>query len=182
VIHYNMFYVPIVIIQCENWNEKRKKLNDIFALHEKYCILDNGDDCATDYFSSIENPKLEYTNEISLIFHEEIMMFKNKFDIDNSFELDLTSAWFEVSNYGDCHSSHTHGNSGYSAVCYIDYDSKAHTPTFFTAPFKNFLNGASIDHAPPNIQEGSLIFFHHQYIIIRNLIEVKYQEKFYPLI
>lgn len=153
-----MFYVPIIIIQCEDWNEKKEKLEKIFEERKKYISRNNNDDCNTDFFQKNVKFRQEY-EEITKIFSDELLIMKNEFKLKDSLNLYITTSWFEVSNYGDCHNAHTHGNSGYSAVCYIDYNPDLHTPTVFISPFKNFLDGDDMEHTPKNIQEGTLIFF-----------------------
>ena len=67
-------------------------------------------------------------------------------------------SWFETSSQGDYHGIHTHGLVGYSAVCFIDYDSDEHTATQFVSSFNNLLTGEALQHSP-EVNEGSLIFF-----------------------
>ena len=151
----NMFYVPLILIQCEEWHKKKKKIEEIYKKQKKYIDHFGNDDCKTDYFDVKENSKLAWNDQIDDIFFEELSIVKKQLDLD----LHVTLSWFEVSDYGDCHNAHTHGNSGYSAVCYVDYNSEFHKPTIFLSPFKNFIDGSDLEYAPSNIEEGSLLFF-----------------------
>ena len=49
--------------------------------------------------------------------------------------------------------------TGFSSVCFVEYDENVHTPTKFISPYSNFVNGSCLDHSPKNVIEGSLIFF-----------------------
>ena len=155
----NMFYVPLILIQCEEWYKKKKKIEEIYERQKNYIVSNNGDDCNTDFFFTQKNTELNWKNQIPDIFSKELSVFKNQLKFNTSVDFLIEDSWFEISNYGDCHTAHSHGTIGYSAVCYIDYDMKLHTSTIFISPFKDFLNGKDLLFAPEDVQEGSLLFF-----------------------
>ena len=149
-----MFYVPLCHIKICNWEDKKQLLLELFSKNENnmYQL-----DTKTDFIYQKNNNKEGlYNNEVLKILNDEIMGFKTA---NNFNEVKIYSSWFEKSNLSDYHGVHNHGAIGYSAVCFIKYDSKVHTPTKFHSPFGDFLYGDMMHYLPPNIEEGSLIFF-----------------------
>jgi len=145
-----MFFVPLIHIEVRNWKEKKKELN---RLYEKRKLNHDGT-IHTDYHSQLNDCKFDCNEILEKLFQEELKELYNHIDV--SFKID--SSWFETAEKGDLHLVHNHGSTGYSAVCYIDYDQEKHTPTHFIAPFSNFMNGNILEYKP-NVFEGSLIFF-----------------------
>ena len=154
----NMFYVPAILIQCKDWDDKKKKIERIYEKQKPYFRY-NSDDCSTDFFSIKDNVNLNWKDHVADIFFEELLSLKKQLNLSTAINLQVKASWFEIANHGDCHNAHTHGNSGYSAVCYIEYSPDLHTPTIFISPFKNFLDGSDLEFTPKDIKEGSLIFF-----------------------
>lgn len=56
------------------------------------------------------------------------------------------------------HSAHNHGSTGFSSVCFIEYDKKFHKPTTFICPFQDFITG-QFNFYEPDVNEGDIIFF-----------------------
>lgn len=143
----NMFAVPIVHIQVSNWKNKKKKLLDLFHSIK----MNYRDDVWTNYHD--DNTAMNH--DVKMILEEDIIEFHK---IIGFRETQIASSWFEQSKTNNQHNVHTHGAYGYSSVCFIEYDKEYHTPTQFTAPFLNFLDGNILSYSP-KVDEGSLIFF-----------------------
>jgi hypothetical protein len=143
----NMFYVPIAHVQVDDWENKKKKLIELY----KQVEIENKDNVWTNYYkdSHILN------QSVSEILKDEIVEFHKFFGFIKS---QISSSWFEKSLKNNSHRAHNHGSLGYSAVCFVEYDKTCHIPTNFVAPFLNFLDGMVLNYMP-KIDEGSLIFF-----------------------
>lgn len=142
----NMFYIPILKIQCKDWENKKAQLIRI-SENLKFTNYQ----LKTDFFDdSVKN-----ISTISEIFSDEIAIAQNKFGFTHS---KITHSWFEEALFGGQHKPHTHSNKGYSAVCYLMFDFLNHKPTTFIAPFHNFLDGEALEYTP-EVKEGTIIFF-----------------------
>jgi len=153
--HYrtNMFEVPFVHFKVSNWESKKEKLISLMNTLE---YEKRTNELITDFHLQKNSINFQYNVEIANIFLDELSLFKEYFEFNN---VELTSSWFEISNEKSHHTAHNHGATGYSSVCFIEYDSNFHTPTKFIGPFNSFIDGQVLTFTPDNIKEGSLIFF-----------------------
>lgn len=161
----NMFEIPFLKIEVSDWELKKEKLKSLMKESE---FEQRSNNLVTDFNIQSENSKFRYNSEIGNLFLEELLFFKEYFGFR---EVYLSSSWFEISNKNSHHTTHNHGATGYSSVCFIDYDSNLHTPTKFISPFNNFIDGQVINYTPEDIKEGSLIFFPsliHHYTVPHN--------------
>ena len=149
----NMFEVPFLHLESVNWNLKKEKL---ISLMNESNFEERNNNLVTDFNFQNRNDNFEYNREIENIFSDELFLFKEHFQFTNVY---LTSSWFEISNKNSHHTTHNHGATGYSSVCFIEYDSNFHTPTKFISPFNSFIDGQVLTFTPDEIEEGSLIFF-----------------------
>lgn len=141
-----MFNIPLFIISCENWDDKKQALKQFYSdnsLQENSSIL-------TDFFK-----KREYHYIIFDLFYKEMEKFRLNFNFNS---ISIKDVWFEKALKGMYHGIHNHGTIGYSSVCYINYNNKLHTPLTFVSPFDNFLNGELLSFTP-DISEGDILFF-----------------------
>jgi len=155
--HDTMFTVPFLHVEVRNWNIKKKQLKDLYYSTLVVHSIDKGEYVNTNYHTldlKSQNYKL-YLNNIQSILDEEIKYFKDYFNIQTH---TMKSAWFEQALQYQFHEVHNHGTTGYSSVCFIDYDTSVHTPTKFLSPFDHFLTGEHMLYTP-DVTEGSLIFF-----------------------
>jgi len=152
----DMFQVPFLHLDVENWEDKKDIILSSFNIniHEN----DEDDEVSTDYFYKVETKNnVDIDNKfISTVLESEINNFSNYFNF-SSCEILLT--WFQKSIAGQQHIIHNHGSLGYSAVCYVEYDPKFHKPTTFVSPFNNFIDGTALIYEPEQIREGSIVFF-----------------------
>jgi hypothetical protein len=143
----NMFYVPIVHIQCRDWNKKQKKLMKLFDQVE----IEFKDGSWTNYYNNCK----QLNKDIQTLFDEELESFLDHIDIGTK---KIHSSWFEASVKGGYHKPHTHGATGYSAVCYVKYDPEEHTPVTFVSPFFDFCTANTLEYVH-TVDEGSILFF-----------------------
>ena len=142
----NMFQIPLLHVEVSKWAEKKKKLIDLFN------SLNVGYDQTvwTNYHTDLT----PLNETIQDILKEDIDKFNDSFQCSSI----IGDSWFEKALKSDFHLPHNHGPFGFSAVCYVKYDNKVHTPTEFVGPFSNFIDGCTLTHIP-QVKEGSLIFF-----------------------
>ena len=145
-----MFQVPLFLIQCEKWRSKKTKLLTLFSnlslndFHSK--------NLKTDFHNGI---CASQDQDLEKIFSKELDLLKKELCVPN---LKISRSWFEKTEQGGSHGIHNHGATGYSAVCFVEYDSKEHTGTRFVSPFNNFLTGNALTFHTI-VEEGTLIFF-----------------------
>ena len=151
-----MFYVPYLHLKVWDWEIKKEKLLKLINNENLSEVED--DNTTTDYHYQQENKQnyKSYIQEVQDILDEELNVFVDHFGLD---ECQITNSWFELSKKNQYHEVHNHGPTGFSSVCFVDYDEDVHTPTKFIGPFLNFRNGNHIEFIPNNISEGSIIFF-----------------------
>jgi hypothetical protein len=143
----NIFTVPLIKTQIKNWENKKIKLLE-------YCNNLNtidGEFLKTNYFSG---SNLDLVN-IKEILSEEIKEFNDTFNLN----VKVTSSWVEKQYKGMCHKIHNHGQTGFSAVCFIDFCPFEHQATTFISPFSDFIYGYILSHIPQDVVEGTLLFF-----------------------
>ena len=91
---------------------------------------------------------------VTSILEEEL----SEFMIQTGGVVSVNGSWIERSTKGMHHNIHNHGATGYSAACYVCYNSNIHSPTQFVSPFNNPITGEVI-HYEPDVEEGHLILF-----------------------
>lgn len=154
------FSVPIFHYKISNWRGKKENLLKIYNSRikqkEKFKVSEgkeNSLDVETDFHFNYDNSSDQYSNQIEKILQDELDAFAE----DSGLEIEVHNCWFEKAEKHKFHPCHNHGSTGYSAVCFINFDPKYHTPTVFINPItadddiSNFI--------PPKVREGSLIFF-----------------------
>ena len=151
-----MFEVPLLHLQVKNWEKKKKILFEMaktsdFIMAEEYCSK-----VKSDYHKQNNAKSMgKHNNKVLEVLEEEMEIFCNYFEFNSC---TIKSSWFESADQGNYHGIHNHGTTGYSSVCYIDYNKSVHTPTQFVSPFHNFLTGELLQYEP-EVEEGSIIFF-----------------------
>lgn len=155
-----MFHIPIFHFEIRNWDTKKKKLLDLFERNKDDFGIVFLDDVTTNFHSLNKNIEKseEHSNEVTEILHDDIQMFLKAINVESG---KVVKSWFEhsVANSSMYHKPHNHGSSGYSSVCFIEYDEQVHSPTQFIAPFYNFFTGETLNYTPHDVKSGSIIFF-----------------------
>jgi hypothetical protein len=148
-----IFTVPFLHLRVDDWSEKKE---DILKLCiDKNLELRKDDFVNSDYHLLIDNKLPNYSERVGEILKQEIKTFNEIFNVNYK----IKNSWFEKASKEQHHTVHNHGMTGFSSVCFVEYDENVHTPTKFISPYSNFVNGSCLDHSPKNVIEGSLIFF-----------------------
>lgn len=156
-----LYSVPLLHLKVKNWEEKKKLIWDLYEsrISNPEVFKKTGRssyDVETDYHAnfSVESHR-DLANLIDEVLDEELNVISSVYDsgilVDN--------CWFEKSVRGKFHSTHNHGNRGLSAVLFMKFDPKHHTPTVFLNPFESDSPISPHNEMPPGIREGSLIVF-----------------------
>ena len=149
-----MFKVPLLHLQVSNWETKKEILFEMAKTSNLMMFEEST--VKSDYHEENNAQSMgKHNNKVLEVLEEEIEIFCNYFEFNSCV---IKSSWFEVADQMHYHGIHNHGSTGYSSVCYIDYDKSAHTPTQFVSPFHNFLTGELLQYMP-EVEEGSIIFF-----------------------
>ena len=148
----DVFAIKFAHIKVNNWKEKKKlilaKMGNVTRED-----IPRGEFLETNYHSLRREGPDEMN--VTTILEEEL----TEFMIQVGGVVKVNTSWIERSTKGMSHSVHNHGQLGYSAACYVTYDSEKHTPTQFIAPFCHPINGDIIQYEPPNVKECDLILF-----------------------
>tara|TARA_B100000902_G_scaffold67021_1_gene73326 strand:+ start:4071 stop:4640 length:570 start_codon:yes stop_codon:yes gene_type:complete len=143
-----IFDFPIYHRTLLNWEEKKDQLLELRSKYLRHIKVEN---IITDYRSTNN-----YSEKVYEILRKDVNSFYNEFRLENYF---IRNSWIEVAEKNMDHKIHNHGATGFSAVVYMDYNPKYHTPTHFLSPFGDFETGTSRVFVPPKIAEGSIIIF-----------------------
>lgn len=133
------FSVPIYKYKVQNWDVKKKRLLDLFDSFEHRVVVN--------VITSPFDIKTDILSEEIKIFEKEVGM--------NFYSSEI---WFQKYNHNMDHPVHTHGPTGFSVICFIEYDKNNHKPTTFVSPFSNNFNG-ELTRYTPDVEEGDIIFF-----------------------
>ena len=171
----NIFSIPILTLKVKDWDKKGKYLmNHYLKQSDSSKLYKRNGELLTSYHSvgdmkSVEELKAiaeeqnEFCRNLQDIFEEELSLIYDKmvkpYDRLSLRELKIGSAWFQNQNNGTSHSIHTHGSNGLSAVCYVKYDKKYHTPTIFLSPHFNTITNTNMNWSPKECVEGTLVIF-----------------------
>ena len=152
-ILFPVFSIPLYITKVSDWELKKQKIVSNCKLLNRITQKDQTNEfIETDFYINQKNDALD----VGKIFSNEI---KNFCSAINANKYTVRRSWIERQQTNMYHLVHNHGSLGYSAVCYLEYDSRHHQPLHFVAPFCNFKNGEQIDYCPENIEESSLLIF-----------------------
>jgi len=147
----DIFAIKFARIRVSDWEKKKNKIlkNAGELIHEKH---PKGEFLETNF---AEAKRWDDRMNVMEILDDEL----SEFMIGCGGRVLLNGSWLERSTKGMSHSIHNHGALGYSAACYVCYDSEVHTPTQFIAPFNNPIDGMVTQYEPDDIEEGDLILF-----------------------
>jgi len=153
--YVDMFKIPLLHLEVTDWETKKEQLKELFDFRGYNNTEVDG--MTSDYLYKVDSGNIQKNNdEIDRILLKEIGLFKDFFEFSDH---EIIISWFQRTLNGQYHGVHNHGSSGYTGVCYIDYDPKVHEPTKFIAPFNHFIRTDTLHFSPSNINEGSLVFF-----------------------
>jgi len=133
------FSVPIYNYKVKNWEIKKNKLLDLFNSFQHKVV------------GNVITSPIDIKTNILL---EEIKIFEE----DIKMKFSPSQVWFQKYENSMNHAVHTHGPTGFSSVCFVEYDKNFHKPTTFISPFGNYITG-ELERYEPDVEEGDIIFF-----------------------
>lgn len=133
------FSVPIFKYKVQNWNIKKKQLLNLFNNLEHKVI------------SNVITSSIDIKTNILL---EEVKIFEKEIGIN----FYSTEVWFQKYDISMNQAVHTHGSTGFSSVCFIEYNKNKHKSTTFVSPFGDYITGELVRYEP-EVEEGDIIFF-----------------------
>jgi hypothetical protein len=158
-----LYSVPLLHIKVENWEVKKQPFFDLYNQRKSNnkvfkSMGASSFEVETDYHQTMieENFDEDLRACIANNLCEELGIVTNVYDMD----VCLENCWFEKSVKGRAHPVHNHGHAGLSAVLFMKFDPKFHTPTVFLNPITASDGRCGPQNEmPPGIREGSLIVF-----------------------
>jgi len=171
----HIFSVPILTLKVKEWDKKSKYLMKCYVNQtESGDLYERGGEILTSYRNDHDmedseelnawiEKQDEFSQNIGNVFEEELSLIYDKmikpYDSLSSRKLKVESAWFQNQNNGTSHSIHTHGSIGLSAVCYVKYNKKYHTPTVFVSSIFNSIRNMNMEWSPKECTEGTMVIF-----------------------
>lgn len=165
-----MFSIPLLHIAVRDWESKKQQLLRIYDYIQSNRKEQTENDVETDYHYNFETPDTCYSSEIASILNEELSIATfellladlneetlNNDEIKKPFFI-MENSWFERAAKYSSHQVHNHGPTGYSSVCYLQFDNEKHTPTHFLNPFIS-ANPCEQYFVPQGVGEGSILFW-----------------------
>jgi len=149
--YIDMFKIPLIHISAGNWIEKKQFLTTMMKAQQ---MKDTGI-IKTTYYDQKPESANYLSKRIATLFKDELSRY---LEITGLTDYQVDLAWFQQQDKNMFHEIHNHV-LGISAVCYLEYNSEIHTPTHFISPYNNLLRGGTEYFTPPDITEGSIIFF-----------------------
>lgn len=162
-----MFSIPILHLAVRDWENKKEQLFRIYNYIQSNRKEQISFDVETDYHYNLKTPDTCYSSEISSILSEELSIATNELLIGDLDEEDencqkpffvMENSWFEKASKYSSHQAHNHGPIGYSCVCYLQFNTEEHTPTYFLNPFIGS-NPSELSFIPQGVGEGSILFW-----------------------
>ena len=149
------FRIPMIIIPVMNWEKKKEYINlpEYTDAH-----LEQGVTVYTDFFDNYQSDtQPEYADRLFKALKPELEDFKcEKFLPEGPIQIPY--AWFQTALKGNRHALHNHGQTGFSAVLYYDFDPEQHQATTFYCPFNHYNTGSEMSFTP-RCNEGDLVIF-----------------------
>jgi hypothetical protein len=148
--------LPYSRFELKNFKSTKKKIK---TLIKKYPLTKEGVQnysSNTNLFNKDKDKHQQFIKEISLLVMDELEEFTKEIKKD----LKIIKAWSVRYKKGEDQIMHHHGDKGFTAVLYVEFDPTKHSPVIFKKPWPNLITGDLEFTAPyPNLQEGSLIIF-----------------------
>lgn len=144
-----MFQIPLVHLKVQNWQTKQEQLLNLLESIKPHVGFDS-----TLYTDFWNKSRPDYSAEVTNIFTHELAEAARII----GHRLDIKDVWFEITKKYNFHTPHNHGPTGFSAVCYIKYNQKAHSSITFLSPFNDFISGHELFYSP-ELNEGDILFF-----------------------
>ncbi len=147
-----IFDLPMKVLPVFSWDRKKE---EILALKTDNLKKVKHENIITDFRHSSKKSH-NYSKKLEEIFYDELQLIYREFNLKDYF---IRNSWMEVAEKTMNHAVHNHGAIGFSAVVFVDFDPKVHTPTQFISPYGDWETGTTKTFVPRGIEEGSLLVF-----------------------
>jgi hypothetical protein len=142
-----LFSYPSYQYQISDWNFKKKSLlNRINSQKFVRTPLQT-------FESDRSTNKKSYVHYLAELLSPEL----NEFCQEAEVTCMMTDAWTVRYHRGDYQTVHNHRSFGFSAILYLEYDPKVHTPTTFICPWQDPRNDTTTLICPQDVKEGTLV-------------------------
>lgn len=138
--------VPFYKYSLDNWEQVKSKI-----------------DTMVDESNFMRNPDQDFLSDrgTSEYYMEDMVDIIKPIVTDFVTEIhakkaDVFNLWTVKYNKHDYHAVHNHGQSGYTAVLYYEYDKIEHTPTYFLDPLPDPL-GTGTRFSSVDVKEGDIV-------------------------
>lgn len=144
----SLFTVPNFRYELKDWAFKKKSL--LRRLKPELFERDDRDF----YFSDRGPNKNSYIHYLNDLLAHELDIFQK----ESNCPCIITDAWTVKYNKGDHQTVHHHRSWGFSAILYVEFDSKYHEPTYFLCPWSIPEEDLTFI-GTPEVNEGTLFIF-----------------------
>jgi hypothetical protein len=152
----NMFDPPqLTKYKIENWkNIAGKKIREALPeLNDDQLCDDVNEDVYSDYYDYTPEELPDYAPAIIDVLKPYLQHFAERRPIE------IDSMWTQTAYKHQFHRVHNHGNMGWSAILYVDFDSKEHDGTVYYHALNDLREDSNIDVFQPKVKEGDLVIF-----------------------
>ena len=146
----NLFSVLVAQFSIPNWSELKSDIMNALP-KEKY---NNDNAIFSDYWDNLESD--EKPDYADLVMHSVMGALSQ---CAMSPDIDLIDMWYQKQYKGQYHTVHTHGNTGCSAILFVDFNDKIHKSTRFYNPYPNAILGGHLEDTTIDVKEGDLLVF-----------------------
>ena len=156
------FAIPFFKFSLDDWTQKKKIILDVLPDYKNYKLEKSNErgfgdvNHYSDYFENLDKSP-SYANAIISCISDEITKFCDATKSDWR----MTNLWFQTYEKYNNFSIHNHGPEGWSAVLYVEFDSKEHRATTFYSPHPSWEKNTLGVYQTyiPEVSEGDLIIF-----------------------
>ena len=149
-----LFEFPSYQYKVKDWDFKKKgilrRIDD-----QKFIRKIPGQKILLNHEGDRQTNNKSYVHYLSQLLSDEL----NEFCEEAQITCEMTDAWCVRYQKGDHQIVHNHRGWGFSAVLYVEYDPKVHTPTCFVAPWQEAKSDRTLFSYPQDVEEGTLFIF-----------------------
>ena len=146
-----LFAIPYWKFTLKDWDQKKEKIQTL--LKQYPCIKHKDQNFLTNRRLPPEKA-LIFLNECLKLFADPLQEFVQEVKTN----LKASRAFATAYDKGQDHILHNHGKSLFTAMAYIDLDSKIHSGTVYKQPFNQFDSG-NVAFVIPKVKEGDIAIF-----------------------
>jgi len=146
-----LFSIPYWKFTLKDWAKKKEKIQTL--LKQYPCIKHKDQNFLTNRRLPPDKASV-FLNECLKLFADPLQEFVQEVKTN----LKVTRAFATAYDKGQDHILHNHGKSLFTAMAYIDLDSKIHSGTVYKQPFNQFDSG-NVAFVIPKVAEGDITIF-----------------------